>query len=284
MVFVRRTALVWIVAILLLVGCTGSGGQNPTTPSTTSQLIQSTSATATGSRYIWEMGDVTINPDAGTATVVPDRTADWNVNILKFLQPPDGNSANLSVAITNFDAANKIVTLNCTITNPFPSGSIYWGFDTRVVVFAGGSTTGKHDATVKYPTTGELRMTNADGYTRWFNRTEFGPIDKIFGYTEGKMAPSFTPTSWSTINGYKYFATGITPTQMPPNPTEAQRGSIASGSVTRQMILAFPKSAPKPFQFKYSVDTNWLAPTANPPSSVSVFPAAATLLKLIRLL
>jgi hypothetical protein len=218
MVFAQRTALIFVVAFLVLVGCTGNGGQAPTSPSLPDQFTAQMNPAADNHRMLWEYGEVTIDAETGTAKVVPMRTAEFNVNIVKFLQPPIGNAANLAVTIdmANSSIPNAYVEVDCKLSHPFP-GMQYWGFDTRAIVFSGGSTTGKHDGTVKYPSSTELRMVNADGYTRWWNHDEFGPMDKIFGYTNGKMSPNYT-TNWSKVNGYKYFANGITSNQMPPNP------------------------------------------------------------------
>jgi hypothetical protein len=274
MVFAQRTALIFVVAFLVLVGCTGNGGQAPTSPSLPDQFTAQMNPAADNHRMLWEYGEVTIDAETGTAKVVPMRTAEFNVNIVKFLQPPIGNAANLAVTIdmANSSIPNAYVEVDCKLSHPFP-GMQYWGFDTRAIVFSGGSTTGKHDGTVKYPSSTELRMVNADGYTRWWNHDEFGPMDKIFGYTNGKMSPNYT-TNWSKVNGYKYFANGITSNQMPPNPDIATRGSFSNGNVTRRMKLQFPKVA-QPFKFKYSIDTSYENPTTNPPTSVNDFPPQA---------
>ncbi len=270
MVFLNRTAIFsYLTVLVLLIGCSGGGGQAPMSPDTTgAELTGQVKSEAAGNVYIWGTGEVTINAETGEVTVVPLRTVDFNLNVVMFLQNPGG----IQIALTFVDPANAYVELDCTLNHPF-SGSEFWGFDTRIAVFAGGSTTGVHDNTVKYPTPTELRMENADGYTRWFNHDEFWPTDKLFGYTDGAHAPMFT-INWATVNGYKYYANGITSTQMPPNPAEAERGSFSSGSVTREMKLQFPQVT-QPFKFKYSVITSWAPPDPIPPTGVDDFPVAA---------
>jgi len=272
MVFPRRTALsICLVIFALIVGCSGGGGGTPTSPDLTdNELTNAVTHTGATNEYIWEIGEVIIDPDTLEVSVAPLRTADFTCNILKFLQPPTGDKNNLSVSLdlAGCDLPNAFIDLDCTLTHPFP-GTVYWGFDVRVIVFAGGSTVGVHDASVRYPTPTELRMINADGYTRWWNRDEFGPQGKVFGYIEGVMAPKFT-TNFSKVNGYKYFANGIGAQQIPPNPAEATRGVFSAGSVTREMLLQFPK-VPKPFKFKYSVSAGWVPPSSSPPSSVDDF-------------
>jgi len=271
MVFPHRTfLLIHLVILALVIGCSGGGGETPTSPDLTDSLTSDVSHSGATQNYIWESGEVYLDTENLEATVVPDRTIDFTCNIVKFMQPPAGNPANISVVfdLAGSDFPNALVDLDLTLNHPFP-GTMFWGFDVRVIVFGGGSTPGVHDATVRYPTPTELRMTNADGYTRWWNHDEFGPLDKIFGYTDGIMAPQFT-TNFSVVNGYKYFANGVSETGVPPNPSEAGRGSFASGSQTREMILQFPQVA-QPFKFKYSISAGWEAPTTNPPEDVDDF-------------
>lgn len=271
----RTTFLVSLVTLILIIGCSGGGSQDPATPGVSNdELTYQINDKSANSNYFWEIGEVTINPETAEVEVVPLRTADFNLNVVKFLQPPQGNPANLSVVldIPGSDFVNAFVSLNLTLTHPFPGTSL-WGFDTRVVVFAGGSTNGVFDNSVRYPAPTELRIENADGYTRWFNRDEFGPFDKIFGYTEGVLAPNFT-ANFSLVNGYKYFANGIGTNDFPANPSDASRGSFNTGSVTRHMGLQFPK-VPAPFKFKYSVVTSHESPTNSPPQSAADFPLEA---------
>jgi len=276
MVFPHRALfLFYLVIFALVVGCSGGGGETPTSPDLTETGISmQVNPDAVNNTIIWETGEVILDTEELEATVVPLRTTDFTLNIVKFLQPPAGDPSNLGVSfdIANSDFANAYVDLDLTLTHPFP-GTMYWGFDVRVIVFGGGSTVGKEDTSVSYPTASELRIVNADGYTRWWNRDEFGPFDKIFGYTDGVMAPTFT-TNFSIVNGYKYFAEGIGAQTMPPDPAEADRGVFPAGSVTREMQIQFPQVA-QPFKFKYSVSASWNAPDPNPPTSVDDFEATA---------
>jgi len=276
MVFPLRTSiLIYLVIFALVLGCSGGGGETPASPGLSNGTdITKVNQTASNNAYIWESGEVILNPEDLTAEVVPTRSTDFTLNIVKFLQPPGGNPANLSVAfdLPNCDFPNAYIDCNVTVTHPLP-GTNYWGFDVRVIVFAAGGETGKHDTSLNYPRANELRMVNADGYTRWFNNQEFGPNGKIFGYINGVMSPVFT-TNFSKVNGFKYFAEGLDPQEVPPDPAEVNRGVFSGGSVTREVLLQFPKVV-SPFKFKYSIAASWDTPTATPPSSVGDFPATA---------
>jgi len=276
MVFPHRTSiLIYLVIFALVLGCSGDGGETPTSPDLaddvlTGKVIQSSASDV----YIWEAGEVLLDIEKMEAEIVPLRTTDFTLNVVMFLQPPKGDPSNLTVAfdIPGSDFPNAFVDLDLTLSHPFP-GTDFWGFDTRCIVFAGGSEQGKQDPSLTYPTASELRIVNADGYTRWFNNQEFGPFNKIFGYVDGIMAPTFT-MNFSLVNGFKYFCENIDRQATPADPPEADRGVFSGGAVTREMLIQFPQIA-QPFKFKYSVATAWDAPTTSPPTSVDHFPATA---------
>lgn len=276
MVFPHRTVpLIYLVILALVLGCSGGGGETPTSPDLPDNGITAeVNHSGAAHNYIWETGEVILDTENLEASVVPSRTIDFTCNIVKFMQPPAGDPSSIQIAFDpdGSDFQNALVDLDLTLNHPFP-GTMFWGFDVRVIVFAGASQDGVHDSSVRYPTPTELRMLNADGYTRWWNRDEFGPFDKIFGYTEGRLAPQFT-ANFGIVNGYKYFCNGISETAVPPNPPEADRGVFSQGSETREMILQFPKVA-QPFKFKYSISAGWEAPSQNPPESVDDFSLGA---------
>ena len=273
MVFPHRTLLlIYLVIIALVIGCSGGGGETPTSPEfTESDLTTQLNSESANNCVIWETGEVILDTEELEVSVVPLRTTDFTLNIVSFLQPPAGDPNNLTVSfdIAGSDFPNAFVDLDLKLTHPFP-GTQYWGFDVRVIVFGGGSTVGLQDASVLYPDSTELRMTNADGYTRWYNRDEFGPFGKIFGYTDGVMAPVFTPPAFSIVNGFKYFAEGVGEQDVPPNPAIINRGVFSDGEVTREMQLQFPQVT-APFKFKYSIAASWDTPAANPPTSIDDF-------------
>jgi hypothetical protein len=96
-----------------------------------------------------------------------------------------------------------------------------------------------------------------DGYTRWFNLTEF-TTPGLFGYTPG-VGPAHDFSGTATINPYKYFCDGLGPQDdlgpwllSHPGAT----GVFSSGSsCTRNYYLRFPFSAG--FTFGYAVLADW---------------------------
>ena len=144
----------------------------------------------------------------------------------------------------------------------------------RGVIIGNGSIQGLADPSILYAGANDLRVLNADGYTRWFNPKEFTTYGTLFGFTKGMMG---TPTTdWTAIvNGYKYYCDSLgksddvggffsSPTY--PNP----RGMYSSSSANaRTFELQFPIGSGGPdLNFQYAVLASWMLPNPNPPVNV----------------
>jgi hypothetical protein len=87
-----RSVFVWFLALLLtgafLFGCSGAGDiVSPDPGGGQAAVKEAASPDDTYSRYLWDLGEVVINTAEGTVDVVRHRTADVNVNVVKFMQP-----------------------------------------------------------------------------------------------------------------------------------------------------------------------------------------------------
>lgn len=273
MVFPRKTLiLICLVIFALIVGCSGGGGEAPTSPDITGSDIQAQSNF--NHIDIWGAGEVVLNIEDGTAEVIPARTAEFTLNLTRFYNPPaDTTNFQVTVNAADCDIPNRIIDLNLILKHPFP-GTGYWGFDTRMTIFGAATTVGKHDDSVAYPSAAELRILNADGYMRWWNKNEFGPLEKIFGYCEGWIASPGFSTSFGTVNGYKYFYEGCSPTEYPINPSASGRGVFSAGPVSRKTAIQFPNVA-NPYKFKYSIAASWDLSDPFPPTAPGDFPLTA---------
>ena len=273
MVFPHKALILfYLVIFALIVGCSGGGGETPTSPDVAEPGMQ---AQAGGNNVaIWGMGEVVLNVDEGTAEVIPARTTEFTLNITKFYNPPaDVSNFGVTLNPADSDPANQLIDVNLILRHPFP-GTGYWAFDTRMTIFGAATTVGKHDNTVAYPSADELRIVNADGYMRWWNKNEFGPLEKLFGYGEGWIATPGFSTSFGTVNGYKYFYDGCSATQYPINPSEANRGVFTAGPVTRKTAIQFP-NVTQPYRFKYSIAASWQLSDPFPPDTPADFPPDA---------
>ena len=266
------------ILILLALGCS-SGGSSPVAPG--AEPLRA-SVHQSGWQTLLGLYEIEVDAAGGTANIVPLRGPEFQINVVKFLQPPAGNPANLGVKVNpdGTDIPNGIIDLDISITHPFP-GSNLRGFDVRGIVLGDkGTEVSQFDYEVQYPKPSELRVLNADGYTRWWNAVEF-LTPGLFGYTPtflGKGNPK------STVNGYKYFADGLGASD-PMNLDIAARGTFSTqtdagdpNTLTREYILKFPVVGGVPqIKFRYAICASFAAcdPGTPPPAPIDTFPPEA---------
>lgn len=249
-----------ITLILTALGCSGGGSGGVTSPDPLQDTNRATNSAPTP--YVWGIWTVEYDIASGNLTAEPFRTAEgiWNVNM--FLQPPAGSLDNLGIAIldkTNFLTEGRM-DLRVTLHHPFPSPKLR-GFDIRGVVYGDAATVDSYNSDIIYPAINELRLLNADGYTRWMNAPEFA-VPGILGFDPGVLGTKdFSPTA--TINGYKYFAEIMEPEQSVYEYFSdslayvANRGSLTPGlQVSRDYHLKFPTS-PLIVKFQYAILAGW---------------------------
>jgi hypothetical protein len=110
-------------------------------------------------------------------------------------------------------------------------------------------------------------MFDADGYTRWFNRSEF-TTPGLFGYTPGGFAsPGFAGTA--TVNPYKYFADGLGATEDVGDflATTLDNGVFSAGSTnSRNYMLRFPNT--KGVVYGYAIVANCVDEETHPANAV----------------
>ena len=251
--------LVFLFSLLITISC-NLGESSPITPPQPTLNI----ANATSNNVLLGFYDISIDPTSLDAEVVPLRGPQFQVNIVKFLQPPAGDPNNLKLQI-NKDGTNLsegLVDLTLSITHPFP-GTNFRGFDVRGIVIGKATQISKFDYDVQFCKPTELRLLNADGYTRWWNPIEF-LTPGLFGYTPtllGKGTPK------STVNGYKYFADCLEYDE-PMKVDIATRGTFSTvkengdpNTLSREYLIKFPMSGGKPvIQFQYAICASFLPP------------------------
>jgi hypothetical protein len=278
----RHFNIIMVVAlgfIIMELGC--SSGSMISDPLSTKVNVNSESSSGIQSQQLWGMWSADFNPDGSRFELTPIRGAMFQVNVTKFLQPPSAPVNLLTVHIDNglsqFPSGH--IVCDVTVSHPFKGVAKYRGFDVRGIVMGDASTSGASGDGEVWPTISELRLNNADGYTRWWNPTEFTSFGTIFGYTKGTKAPAGFLAS-GTVNGYKYFADGLDPEAPVTGLDVAERGSFGTtpGINTRRYDLQFPLISGKPsFKFIYAISASYSAPTDNsdPEYPVSSFPIGA---------
>jgi hypothetical protein len=167
--------------------------------------------------HLWGYYDVYIDVPTQTVDAILNRDAMFTANVVNFI---NGKPANLSFHIndTPVTAEYVDVDIDVTINHPFPGLTQYNGYDVRGIFMGDGSASLEYNPDLIYPVPGfdQLMLADPDdgfggpdGYTRWFNITEFSTGGMpLFQYTKGKMAsPGFAGTS--TLNPYRYYADGL---------------------------------------------------------------------------
>jgi len=251
--------LVVSVVVLALIGC-GKGSDvtgPPTTPLNHDADIAATQ------HMNWGIWDISIDPETAEAEVIPDRTAEFNASVVRFLQPPICPVELVTVRVNVFesDIPNGLVTMDVGLRHPFPGMNQYRGFDVRGIVMSVADNTGKYDPSTRYYLPGQTELLNADGYTRWWNQAEFTSVETIFGYTEGHFAHGGFESN-STLNPFKVFAIGLEPTQPFYQLDWSTRCTfpVVEGTITRNYRMQFDPVGEPLFSFKYSVDASWSLP------------------------
>jgi hypothetical protein len=268
------SATILVTAIFLL-GC--SGASNPVSNGPLQSSDRPGQETRSG-HVLWGLWHVTIDPDTLTAEAAPLRTAEFTCNVTQFMQPPASHVNMISFAFPpGSDPANGYFVVDVSLKHPFPGLNVYNGFDVRGVFMANGTLTGSHDSSVLRAGFDDSTLQNADGYTRFWNSTEFTSFGTVFGFTTGKLAPPIKPTA--TINAYKYFADGLDKEAAVESLDHAGRGMFTAGSTnTRQYKIQFRMTGGKPaFDFNYAVDASWEQPDPSyaPDYPKEAFPLSA---------
>ena len=275
-----------LVCIFVCTGCSGGAG-DPLTPPPAGDLAQAASGVGTSQTHLWGYYDVTVDLAAQTATSTLNRQAMFTANVVNFINSkPTGLSFHINKTDVTADYID--VDIDVTLTHPFPGLSQYDGYDVRGVFMGDGSASMNYNPNLVYPVPGTDQfmfpdpldgLGGPDGYTRWFNRTEFfkGGMP-LFQYTPGKIAtPGYAGTA--TLCPYKYFADTLSGNEDlwnwrsdPDNPNTT--GVFSSGQAnTRNYYLRFPSE--KGVKFAYAILANWKGPEpadhpANAPEAVAV--------------
>jgi len=248
--------------VFLLIGCGGSTG--PVSPDFNTQNLTANSVRDSGQRHYWGLWDCFIDPLAGTTDIVPMRGPTFTANVNNILEGQPGNLLIQDMDLSGFFTEGR---LDCTITlrHPLPGLDMYHGFDVWGVFMHNGSVSLDYDG-LSYAdgtTATDAIMLNPDGYTRWFNYTEFdGNGIPIVEYWPGKLSDLMNPSA--TLNPYKIFADGLDTGDdyygWITDPSNAEnRGIYRAGQAnSRRYELQFPFDGSAPvLHFQYAVVASW---------------------------
>lgn len=294
----NRWTTLFVVLLLLsfaTMGCSGGGG-NPVVPNTGDELLLTNGATnpernpaGKDNKQLWGFFDAYFDTVNGTFEVVPNHTVAGMVNAVNFYNanPQNFTTANLSVTPSDPPGAYVNADIDVSLKHPFAGVPKFSGYDVHLVLITNQSASLAHDG-MTYGVPGvnvamlddpvELDGGGPDGYTRWFNPTEF-PTPGLLGYTPGKIA---TPgwTGDATLSPYKLYVDGLTATGSAYDFIAGEGGPgnniFASGNtpVARNMFIRFPIGAAPVIKINYAIIASWDGTTAPAPTNSNAVMAA----------
>lgn len=250
------------VGLLIILGCSGGGDSSiPSAPDLNEPgLTSGVRQSQAGNHVLLGLWEFIYDFETGEFDIVPLRQAGFHLNLAPVYDIP----GNLTVHIINNTLLQDGgLDIDISLVHPIPD-SIFMGFDMRGIFFGDGPDTlaSKDDPDLMWQGPNGFSLGNADGYTRWWNPTEF-TTPGFFGYDPGIYGADFT--SASTLNPYKYFATDLGPIDpVIPNINGSNRGSFRTdgGPVTRRFELRFPfDGGLTSLKLQYAFDICWEAPT-----------------------
>jgi len=263
-----------LLLLTLAMGCSGGRGvDNPAEPglSLGDPTAVTSATTEVGERtqtHLWGYFDVRLDVENQRIEAVPNRNVEWTANVVTFLNSKLLN-IDFYVDSTPLGTGWVEADFDVYLTHPLPDMPQYDGYDVRGVVIGNGSGTLRYNNDLKYADkAADQILVNPDGYTRWFNPTEFltpGPL----GYTRGRWATA-KYTGNATLNPYKYFADSLYEPGLnlwdwaANSPTPANVFS-SGASNDRNYYMHFPLPSPN-VKFGYAVLATWKgeAPSDHP--------------------
>jgi hypothetical protein len=278
----RYVSIRIFIAMSLLLIAISCGKSSPVEPVLNQLSEKNNDQALEGNRILWGMFEFRIDLQNSQVEIVPKRDSAAHLNALTFLEPP----ALKWLAIDNdtlvVDLVENTVDVDVMISHPLPDYPQYAGFDVRGIFITDGTEpVDLGDTDLIIAGTHQPRLDNADGYTRWWNPREFdGP--SFLGYRDGLIGQPDSKIGYnSTLNGYKYFADGLTPEQDVLQPLVLLfRGRFSPSSTnTRHYKLSFGDSPSDFLVFNYAVDASWEPPLNEPPTSLNDFPENANIME-----
>ena len=243
-------------------GC--SKASTPITPSPESTIetgmVMTDNQSVVAPTYLLGYYDISFDPDIQEFEAVENRTATFTLNLVPFLNhpmmtPPNGITFN-SIVVHNADPAFLGVDVNFVIYHPFPGYAQYQVYDLRGVVIGNGTKVLNYGglSSAKHGT--DLWMKNADGYTRWFNPTDF-TTEGILGYAPGGWQ---NYEGNAQLNPYKYYAKNLTVSgDLWSYLTGANNfNGLFETGVSRRMEFEFPlPPTGNGLKFGYAITASW---------------------------
>jgi len=275
--WVPSISIAFLYAVIM-VGCSGGDIQTPISPDPAPQVSQEPPPDLTPEipripdsspdvkNYLWGYYDCYLDTENNTVEAVPNRNVMFNANVVQFL--------NANPAFFTFDfvdingtASHIDVDIDVSIKHPFGGAEKFNGYDVRCVFIGYGSAELQSNG-LKYPVfADDMHMRDdpfngdgggPDGYTRWFNPTEF-TTPGLLGYTHGTKAFMDDLTNTATLCPYKYYTDFLDPNDdvitWLDNYPENYGVFSAGFTNTRNFFIRFPTGSG--LKWAYAVVASW---------------------------
>ena len=252
----KNTILLILTTIFIfLISCSSGGKRNiPTVP----PAAPVTSGAGISNHILGGIYQVVIDTRTGDIDYAPLRNAGFHLNMVLFLQDP--NPWGFIPAILNLDDLDQgRIDVAITLIHPLPYVE-YTVFDVKGIIMGDGNIVSEYNPSIVYADINGPRIINADGWTRWWNKSEFtGPM--IFGYNDGVWGTKNYPFS-ATLNPFKAYGDHLTGTEEFNVPEDGSRNRVSSGAILdREYKMQFPLDGGTPqIIFNYAIDCSWEEP------------------------
>ncbi|MFH1675597.1 MAG: hypothetical protein ABIC40_01140 [bacterium] len=163
-----------IIAVVLVAGCAGNPSM-PTGPEYNPDTGASSQPESSGHACL---GFYQMALDTETGQIETDslRSGQIHLNVVGILYKTAGISV---VGVpSEYDPANGIFVFDISLAHPYEPQPSLTGFDVKGILITDGS---RVENSVTIADLDETRLLNADGYSRWWNPSEF-TRSGIFGY------------------------------------------------------------------------------------------------------
>jgi len=158
----KTLAIVLMVVGAFVYGCS-SGGSNPLS------VDEPRGDASAQSHFTWGLWQFTADPVKGTLDAVQLREGNMHLNALFFLEPPP--LVNLTLESLQFNG--NTIDAEIGLKHPFVGATQFTGFDVCGIFITSGTVTGFDDTDLRMAGDGDTRLLNPDGYSRWWNPSEF---------------------------------------------------------------------------------------------------------------
>ncbi len=251
----KHIFIILLASLVFAIGC--SGASNDVAAPAKSLERDSIDAS---SHMLWGYYQFIADPVAGTLEITPMRGTEMHLNALPFLEPP----AFVHVSLESLEINGNTVEADIGLRHPFLGLTEFSGFDVCGILISDGSISGFSDAGIVIPGAGDVRLLNPDGYSRWWNPSEFPAGAGMFGYQDGMLGTPDSIADFSaTVNGYKYFCDDLDDPDGPlSDVTPESRGLFNAG---QKNIRHYTIDITPGLVFNYAVDANWVFPQGDPP-------------------